>query len=75
MLEEELGRVVKARCFVLMSYRVLSTPGPHFYMSPVADMDLDADVDVVYNISTSVLVPPGSVAIILFWDAGRSAAG
>ena len=74
MLEEELGRVVKARCCVL-SYRVLSTPGPHFYMSPVADMDFDADVDVVYNISTSVLVPPGSFAIILFWNAGRLAAG
>ena len=75
MLEEELGRDVKARCCVLMSYRLLSTPGPHFYMSPVADMNFDADVDVVYNISTSVLVPPGSVAIILFWDAGRLAAG
>ena len=56
---------------MLVFCRVRSIPGPHFYLSPVADVGFDDDVDIVYNVSSSVLLPPGYIAIIMFWDAGR----
>ncbi|KAK7113965.1 hypothetical protein V1264_000110 [Littorina saxatilis] len=53
----------------LLRQRLVSLPGPHLYLSPVADVKFEDDVDLVYPVSADVIVPPGSDVMLLFWVA------
>lgn len=49
--------------------RLIETPGPNMYMSPLAEAEFDSDVVVTYLVPASVHIPADSVVSIVLWNA------